>query len=277
MTARRAPGSQAGPGPDGTRRDAWSRRAGPAARAARHLAWRRLAGELVFAAIFGVIYEELRDHMVQAGTAAAGHALSIVAAERNLGLFREQAVQAAFLNADSVIDAFNAYYGGTHFLVPAGVLIWLLLRHPGRYARARTALAVTTGLAFACFWLFPVAPPRLLPGRFGIVDTLTAAGGSGHAAASLINAAGDRYAAMPSLHVAWAVWCALAVYPVARRRALRILAAAYPVTTTLVVVTTGNHFFLDTIAGALLAGAAWAGVTRARRRIAAARRATPHR
>jgi membrane-associated phospholipid phosphatase len=128
---------------------------------------------------------------------------------------------------------------------------------------------VTTGLAFVSFWLFPVAPPRLLPGRFGIVDTLTAVGNSGHFETSLINSAGDQYAAMPSLHVAWAVWSALAVYPVLRRRAPRLLAAAYPVMTTLVVVTTGNHFFLDTIAGALLAGAAWAGVTRAASRIAA--------
>ncbi len=220
-------------------------------------------------AIFGLIYEQIRAHMVQAGSAAASHALWIVSAERDLGLFRERAVQAAFLNADSVVDAFNAYYGGTHFLVPAGVLIWLLLRHPGRYARSRTALAVTTGLAFACFWLCPVAPPRLLPGRFGIIDTLTAVGNSGHFETTLINSAGDQYAAMPSLHVAWAVWCALAVYPVLRRRALRVLAAAYPVVTTLVVVTTGNHFFFDAIAGALLAGAAWAGVTQAGRRIAA--------
>jgi hypothetical protein len=275
MTTSRTPAGEPRPGLGGTPVDARPRQAAWLAAwtvhhpACRRPAWRRLARELVFAAVFGVIYEEIRDHMVQAGSAAASHALSIVSAERDLGLFREQAVQAAFLKADTVMDAFNAYYGGTHFLVPAGVLIWLLLHHPGRYARARTALAVTTGLAFACFWLFPVAPPRLLPGRFGIVDTLSAAGNSGHFETSLINSAGDQYAAMPSLHVAWAVWSALAVYPVARRRALRMLAAAYPVLTTLVVVTTGNHFVLDTIAGALLAGAAWAGVTRAARRIAA--------
>src|SRR6266571_6055799 len=171
-------------------------------------------------------------------------------------------VQAAFLKADSVVDAFNAYYGGTHFLVPAGVLIWLVLRHPGRYARSRTALAVTTGLAFVSFWLFPVAPPRLLPGRIGIVDTLTAIGNSGHLETSLINSAGDQYASMPSLHVAWAVWCALALYPVVRHWALRVLVVAYPLMTTLVVVATGNHFFLDAVAGTLLAGLTWAVVSR---------------
>jgi glycerophosphoryl diester phosphodiesterase len=270
MTGPRTPASEARPGLNGTPRDARPRRAaGLAAWTRRHLAWRRLARELAFAAIFGVIYEELRGHMVQSGSAATSHALSIVSAERYLGMFREQAVQAAFLKADSVVDAFNAYYGGTHFLVPAGVLIWLILRHPGRYGRSRTALAVITGLAFASFWLFPVAPPRLLPGRFGIVDTLRDVGSSGHFQATLIDSAGNQYAAMPSLHIAWAVWCTLAVYPVVRGRALRLLAAVYPVMTSLVVVATGNHFFFDTVAGALLAGVAWAGVTRAGRRIAA--------
>jgi hypothetical protein len=164
--------------------------------------------------------------MVQAGAAAAGHALHIVSAEQALGLFRERAVQDVIIGRDTVTDAFNAYDGGTHFLIPALVLAWLMVRHPAHYARARTALAAITGLAFIVFWLYPVAPPRLLPARFGIIDTLLA--GSGHIEGTLISAAGDQYASMPSLHVAWAVWCALAVYPVARHWAVRALAIAYP-------------------------------------------------
>ena len=223
--------------------------------------WRRMAGELTLVAVFLLVYEEIRWHMVQAGGAAASHALSVVSAERAIGLFHEQAVQAVFTPWDTVTDAFNTYYGGTHFLVPAIALAWLLLRHPERYARARTALAVTTAVAFTCFWLYPVAPPRLLPTGFGFVDTLRA-GGSGHLEASLINTAGDQYASMPSLHVAWAVWCALALYPVVRHWALRVLVVAYPLMTTLVVVATGNHFFLDAVAGTLLAGLTWAVVSR---------------
>jgi membrane-associated phospholipid phosphatase len=221
--------------------------------------WRRLVKEIFLIAGLAVIYEEIRDHMVQAGAAAAGHALQVVSAEQALGLFHERAVQDAIIGSDTVTDAFNAYYGGTHFLIPALVLAWLMIRHPAHYARARTALAAITGLAFIVFWLYPVAPPRLLPARFGIIDTLVA--GSGHIEGALISAAGDQYASMPSVHVAWAVWCALAVYPVARHRAVRALAIAYPLLTTLVVVATGNHFFLDVIAGALLACVTWAAVT----------------
>jgi Na+-transporting NADH:ubiquinone oxidoreductase subunit NqrB len=68
---------------------------------------------------------------------------------------------------------------------------------------------------------------------------------------------------MPSLHVAWAVWCALALYPMFRHWALRALVVAYPVMTTLVVVATGNHYFLDAAAGTLLACLVWAVVSRA--------------
>ena len=224
---------------------------------------RRLIRELCVIAAFAVVYEEIRDHMAQAGGAAASHALLIVAAEKALGLFREHAVQSAIIGSQTVTDAFNAYYGYTHFLIPALVLAWLFIRHPAHYARARTALAVITGLAFVCFWVFPVAPPRLLPVRFGIVDTLVAPDGSRHFDSVLISTAGDKYASMPSLHVAWAVWCALALYPVVRHWALRALAVAYPLATTLVVVATGNHFFLDVIAGVLVACVTWVVVTRA--------------
>jgi membrane-associated phospholipid phosphatase len=188
--------------------------------------------------------------------------MMIVHAEQNLGLFREHAVQSAFLGSDSVIDAFNAYYGGTHFLIPIAVLVFLFIRHPAHYTRARTALAAITALAFVVFWLFPVAPPRMLPAHYGIVDTLIAHG-SGHIEASILNSAGDQFASMPSLHVAWAVWCTLAVYPVVRNWWIRGLAILYPLMTTLVVVATGNHFFLDVIAGAVLAIGTWIVVTRA--------------
>ena len=225
--------------------------------------WQRVLRELSFIAVFALLYEEIRDHMVQAGATAMHHALDIVHLEQDLGIFHERSVQSAVIRSDTVTDAFNAYYGGTHFLIPILVLAFLLVRHPAHYGRARTTLAVITGLAFACFWLFPVAPPRLLPHHFGIIDTLAAPDGAAHMESALLNSAGDQYASMPSLHVAWAVWCALALWPVWRHWALRALAVAYPVVTTLVVVATGNHFFLDAAAGALLACLSWVAVTRA--------------
>src|SRR5689334_3345191 len=80
-------------------------------RVAGRVGWRRVAGELVLVAVLLAVYEEIRWHLVQAGGAAAGHALSVVSAERVLGLFHERAVQALFTPLDSVTDTLNAYYG----------------------------------------------------------------------------------------------------------------------------------------------------------------------
>ena len=80
-------------------------------RVAGRVSWRRVARELVLVAVFLAVYEEIRWHMVQAGGAAASHALSVVSAERVLGLFHERAVQAVFTPWDSIPDTFNAYYG----------------------------------------------------------------------------------------------------------------------------------------------------------------------
>ena len=102
-----------------------------------------------------------------------------------------------------------------------------------------------------------MAPPRLLPTRFGIVDTLVVYHQSGHLEHSLVDSAGDIYAATPSLHVAWALWCTLALYSVVRNLLLRLVLIAYPVVTTVVVVVTGNHCIIDAASGALLVGLTW--------------------
>jgi hypothetical protein len=207
--------------------------------------------------VFSAAYELLRTDMVQDGVAAAQHALAIVNLESAVGLFREQALQQVFLRAPDLVKVCNFYYGATHFVVPAAALIWLAVRHPDRYARARTTLGITTGVAFVVFWLYPVAPPRLLPPRFGIIDTLVTFQQSGHLEHTLVDSAGDVYAATPSLHVAWALWCALVLYPVVRHLALKVVLMAYPVATTVVVIVTGNHFVFDAACGALLVVGVW--------------------
>jgi len=125
-----------------------SRRAG---RRSLHIAagtWRRLIREICLIAAFAVIYEVIRDNMAQVGSAAASHALLIVSAEQALGLFREHAVQSAIIGNDTVTDAFNAYYGGTHFLIPVLVLVFYL-----PYTWTNFASAAIFGLAAITDWL----------------------------------------------------------------------------------------------------------------------------
>ena len=131
------------------------------------------------------------------------------------------------------------------------MLAWLYLRRPAAFPRLRSGLVLATAAANVVFWAWPAAPPRFsVPGMTDILvtrDILGAAHPRG--ATSLVN----LYAAMPSLHVAWAAWCALAVVTASRSR-WRRLAWLYPAVTTLVVLASANHFLLDAAGGLAVAG-----------------------
>ena len=154
-----------------------------------------------------------------------------------------------------LVVATGLYYGIAHFAVTPAVLVWLRVRRPDVYPALRNTLLVTSMVALLIYWLLPLAPPRLSIAT--IVDTLkqgnilSAADPAGPA--SLAN----QYAAMPSLHVAWATWVALAIVIALPSVQARHVAWAYPAITTIVVLATGNHFVADAVAGALLVAGAW--------------------
>lgn len=152
------------------------------------------------------------------------------------------------------------FYATLHFLVTPGVLIWLYRRRPASYAQARTVLAIATVTSLVGFWLFPAAPPRLLPGA-GFRDTLADVHQwgwwSGQTSAPRgMGSLANEFAAMPSLHVAWALWAGWLIASHARRRLVRVAGVAYPILTALVVMSTGNHYLLDVLAGAGVLGLA---------------------
>jgi hypothetical protein len=104
-------------------------------------------------------------------------------------------------------------------------------------------------------------PPRLITAEFqmgGFVDTLHTVGGLWNFESGPIAKLSNQYAAMPSLHFGWSLWCCLAVWPLLRHGRARVLAVAHPAVTLLAIVATANHFWLDAALGALVAGiAAW--------------------
>lgn len=159
------------------------------------------------------------------------------------------------------------YYGLAHFVVTFAVLAWVWYRHPARYPMLRNALLGINAVGFAVFWLFPVAPPRML-GSFGFVDIVAVAHSVGAWSSGTVAAQANEYAAMPSLHVAWAIWCALAVWMIRKDRVRRGLGVVYAVATAVIVLATANHYFLDVVGGAATAAvAALAAVHLGRRRV----------
>ncbi|HUD76861.1 MAG TPA: phosphatase PAP2 family protein [Streptosporangiaceae bacterium] len=126
------------------------------------------------------------------------------------------------------------------------VLIW---RRAPHFALHRDALIAVTAIGLVTFWLYPVAPPRMLPGYHDIIARAVPT------FASTVEAKGaDQFASLPSLHVAWALWVAVACSSLLRHRALRIVIWLYPAATVLDVLATANHYLLDVItAPAILA------------------------
>ena len=171
--------------------------------------------------------------------------------ERAVHLPSETGLQRAFLSHPLLVQAFDLYYAGLHFVVVIACLIWVYTWHRRRYPPVRTTLVLFTAGALL-IQLIPVAPPRMLPGD-GMVDTAVRYGQSVYGSVAGFNA--DQLSAMPSVHVGWALLAALVVVQVSRSR-WRWLALAYPAATLLAVVVTANHFWLDGIAAAGLLAAA---------------------
>jgi hypothetical protein len=162
--------------------------------------------------------------------------------ERLLRLPDELSVQALMLHNTVVIKSANVYYAAVHFPATAAFLIWLYLRRPGDYLWVRRTLALLTASGLLVHLAIPVAPPRMLT-ALGFVDTAGVYGPAVYGPPAQ-NTLADQYAAMPSLHVGWAVMVAIGIIATTKSH-WRWLAVLHPAVTTLVVVGTANHFWLD--------------------------------
>jgi hypothetical protein len=180
--------------------------------------------------------------------AAVSHGEGVLAAERWLGIDPELSLDRWLASHHALGLAVSDYYDNAHFVVTLGLLGWLWARRADLYAPLRNTLVLTNVIGFAVFWLYPVAPPRMLAGDgFSDVVASTHAFGSWHTGA--LASAANQLAAMPSLHMAWAAWCGVALWRLARSVWVRGLALLYPCMTAFAVLATGNHYVLDVLAG----------------------------
>jgi PAP2 superfamily len=177
---------------------------------------------------------------------AVSHAGSLLSAERALHIDPELSLDRWLAPHHTLALVVSDYYDNAHFIVTLGLLGLLWWRRADIYRPLRNTLVLVNLIAFAVFWRYPVAPPRMLGGFVDVVASSHAIG-SWHSGALATHA--DELAAMPSLHMAWAAWCSLVVWRMTGSRRLRALAVAYPLLTAFAVLATGNHFVLDILAG----------------------------
>lgn len=215
------------------------------------------------------IYDGLSNLTPLRNLAARHHAESILHLERVLHLDPEMTLNHWLAGHPTLGLWAGNYYDNAHFAVTLGVVGWLWWRYPRSYRPLRNGLVICNLIAFFVFWLYPTAPPRMLPGGH-FVDVVAVTGAFGSAHSGTLATVADELAAMPSLHIAWALWSSWAVFTVWRTRYghrwWSWLVWIYPPVTTVIVLSTGNHFLADVVAGAATAVVAiWLGAQVARR------------
>ncbi|KOV90460.1 phosphatase PAP2 family protein [Streptomyces sp. NRRL B-3648] len=210
----------------------------------------RLWFEILLIAVSYWTYSLIRNAVPEQRGKALRNADWIWRAEHSLGVAVEQSVNHAVNSVSWLIVGMNYYYATLHFAVTLGVLVWLYRWHPGRYAATRMVLFATTGVALVGYYLFPLAPPRLMHGGH-FVDTVTVHHTWGSMASGDLKHMSNQYAAMPSMHIGWSLWCGLTVFALASVPWARLLGLLYPAATLVVIVATANHFWLDAVGGVL--------------------------
>ncbi|MEV8531255.1 phosphatase PAP2 family protein [Streptomyces sp. NPDC051211] len=208
----------------------------------------RIWFEILLIAVSYWTYSLIRNSVPEQKAAALRNADWIWDVESSVGLAFEQTVNHAVNSVTWLIVGMNYYYATLHFVVTIGVLVWIYRWHPGRYAATRLVLFATTGVALVGYYLFPLAPPRLMNGH-DFIDTVLVHHTWGSMASGNLKHMSNQYAAMPSMHIGWSLWCGLTIFAVASAPWARILGLLYPAATLVVIVATANHFWLDAVGG----------------------------
>jgi hypothetical protein len=187
-----------------------------------------------------------------AGRATAEkHGQQILDLERLLHIDIEHWANHAVVEVGRLRDFFDFYYTSFHFVVPLSVLAVLYWRRPVDYRWARASLGFTTLLALVGFWLYPLAPPRLMP-ALGVIDTVHGAQDFSKPDYGTLTALTNQYAAMPSLHFGWSLWCGVVIAVIAPKWWMKGLGLLHPFFTVSAIVGTGNHWVLDAVGGAVV-------------------------
>ncbi|MFD5143233.1 phosphatase PAP2 family protein [Streptomyces sp. NPDC058401] len=210
----------------------------------------RIWFEVLLIAVSYWTYSLIRNAVPEQKAAALANADWIWKVEQSLGIAVEERINHAVNSVTWLVVGMNYYYATLHFVMTIGVLVWIYRFHPGRYAATRLVLFATTGVALVGYFFYPLAPPRLMNGQH-FVDTVLVHHTWGSMASGNLKHMSNQYAAMPSMHIGWSLWCGLTIFAVASAPWARILGLLYPTATLIVIVSTANHFWLDAVGGML--------------------------
>ncbi|MEV6673657.1 phosphatase PAP2 family protein [Streptomyces sp. NPDC051162] len=215
--------------------------------------------ELPLIAVVYALYSAGRLLVRQDVQTAVDHGLSILDLEKTFRINFEHPLNRLLTDHPALGIPADFAYASLHYILTPAILVWAFRRRPADYRFLRSWLMISTLIGLIGFTLLPTCPPRLLDPAEGFVDTMRMYaeygwwGGDASAPRGL-GGMTNQYAAMPSLHVGWALWCGVVMYRYGRTPWAKIAGVVYPLSITFVVMGTANHYFLDAVAGAAVMG-----------------------
>ena len=208
---------------------------------------------LQFALFFAVYnaYQVVRGMVDGKDALAFANAERVMDLERTLGTFFEPGFQDALLSHTWLIDLANFMYMNSHFVITTSFLTWLYFFRNEHFYFVRNMFMVAMVVALVGYATFPTAPPRLIPEE-GFTDTIAVFTGipqDSETVGALVN----KYAAVPSMHIAFSLMVAVPALALTRNPLARAWWSVYPLVVFFVIVATGNHFWFDAAVGAAVA------------------------
>lgn len=198
-----------------------------------------------------VVYSVVRSITAGDLATATENAHRVIELQNSFGLPSEGAIQALVIKERWLLKSANLYYIGVHFPVTIGLLAWVYRNCRTQFTRTRNALITTTSAGLLIHVIYPLKPPRMMA---GFVDTAAVIGPDPYQLG--ISSGANQLAAMPSLHVGWALLVALSIIHIGSSRA-KWLALAHPAVTIAVVVLTANHYWADALVAIAIVAAVW--------------------
>ena len=224
--------------------------------------WAHLAFQFVIWIGFYVVYQVARGASDRSVASAFHNGEWVLRQERGLGTLFEPAVQRV-VDTSSIMVTLTSYtYWLSQFAVVGVTLLWVYFRHHEKFTGFRNWLIAANLVGLVGYILMPTAPPRMFP-EWGFVDTLGQFSSINHDS-GLISFAANPYAAMPSLHAMDALIVGIVMFTLVRSRIAKVLWLAWPAWVGFSVISTGNHYWLDVLAGFVLAVATGFALRRAR-------------
>jgi hypothetical protein len=220
--------------------------------------WLDLLRQFLMFVVAFLLYDLVREAVAHGNPYKPfGDATKIIDFERGLHIFVEPSIQAWAANIHWLMTVLAWTYLNTQFVITVAGMAFIYVRRNESFYFVRNMFLIAMGLALIGYWLFPTAPPRLMP-EWGFTDPVSQLLAGGTSSIDYTRAASvtNMYAAVPSMHVCFAVMVAWSMAKLVSWRPVKLMCALYPLLVTFVVVATSNHFFVDVFLGFVTAGVA---------------------